>query len=130
MLEDFKDGKIFTGVIAGYILCLAVLFIGEYVYGGRNTDGAISNIKEQQHGVSVEIGNARDSVKQSQDSLNGVSNTISRVQGRLEASERIADSNAREIERLAKIVSECRSIAEENRVILNGVREASCNAKK
>lgn len=130
MLEDFKDGKFFTGVIAGYILCLAVLFIGEYVYGGRNTDSAINSIKEQQHGVGVEIGNARDSIKQSQDALSGVSNTISRVQGRLETSERIASDNAREIERLTKIVSECRSIAEENRVILNDVGTRDSNVKE
>ena len=112
-----------VGVLVGFLLCFTM-------WGRRNPDATISSLKEQQHGVSVEIGNARDSVKQSQDTLNGVSNTISRVQGRLETSERIADSNAREIERLAKIVSECRSIAEENRVILNSVGARDSNAKK
>ena len=120
--KSFMYGCI-VGVLVGFLLCFTM-------QGNRNPDATISDLKEQQHGVSVEIGNARDSVKQSQDSLNGVSSTISRVQGRLETSERIADSNAREIERLAKIVSECRSIAEENRVILNSVGARGSNAKK
>ena len=120
--KSFMYGCI-VGVLVGFLLCFTM-------QGRGNPDATISSLKEQQHGVSTEIGNARDSVKQSQDSLNGVSSTISRVQGRLETSERIADNNAREIERLAKIVSECRGLAEENRVIINSVGERDSNAKE
>ena len=120
--KSFMYGCI-VGVLVGFLLCFTM-------QGRGNTDSTISAIKEQQHGVSTEIGNARDGVKQSKDSLNGVSDTISGVQERLVQSERIADNNAREIERLAKIARESRSIAEENRVILNSVGARGSNAKK
>ena len=120
--KSFMYGCV-VGVLVGFLLC--------YTMQGRNdTDRTLSKIKEQQYGVIIEIGNARDSVKQSKDTLNGVSNTINGVQERLIQSERIASSNAREIERLAKIVGECRDLAEENRAIINSVRETDSNAKE
>lgn len=119
--KSFMYGCV-VGVLVGFLLCCTM-------QGRNDTDRTLSKIKEQQHGVGTEIGNARDSVKQSKDTLGGVSNTISRVQGRLDTSQRIASDNAREIERLAEIARECRSLAEENRVILNDVRKTDSDVK-
>ena len=112
-----------VGILVGFLLC--------YTMQGRNNpDARIFKIKEQQHGVSAEINNARDGIKQSKDALYGVSNTISRVQGRLDTSERIASDNAREIERLAEIARESRILAEENRAIINVVRTGDSDVKE
>lgn len=116
--KSFMYGCV-VGVLVGFLLC--------YTMQGGNTDKTISAIKEQQHGVNTEIRNATTNLRESQNAVQRASNTISNVQGRLESSQRVADNNAREIERISTLARECLDIAKENRAILNNVREADSN---
>lgn len=124
-----NENEITKHIILGY--CLSFLLGVAITYCvlcrayGTDTGATISAISEQQQRVSVEIGNASTNIREAKNTVSGVSETISRVQSNVVRSEQYARDNAREIDNLATIVEDCRSIAEANRIILEEIGATS-----
>lgn len=121
MNENYITKHIFLGYCLSFLLGVAITCCLLFRNYGTDTTSTISTIKEQQRNVDAEIRNASTNIGEAKNTVGGVSETINRVQDRLTESEQYAINNAREIDNLTTIVKECRSIAEQNRTILNEV---------
>ena len=121
--KSFIYGAI-VGVLVGFLLSCTMQ--------GRNyndTDRTLSTVKEQQRSIGAEIRNADNGITNAQNTVKRASVTISGVQERIIQSERIAIDNTDRVSNIEKIARECRSIAEENRIIFDNVGKTDSNAK-
>lgn len=120
MNENVKTGvMLLIGFCIGFLVCYTL------PCNSDDTKGTISAIKEQQSGVNTEIGNAGNGIDNATSAVKRAGNKLNEVQERLIESERIAGDNASRIDSCKEIAKECRSLAEQNRAILDNVGKAN-----
>ena len=90
---------------------------------GTDTAGTVSNIREQQQSIKVEIGNIDSSLGEAGTTIAGANQRVDELQTQVDnVRERLAQSK-REINNLSKLARECKEIAERNGEILDDIRK-------
>ena len=125
MNENEITKHIILGYCASFLLGVAITYCVLCRANNSSITNTISTISQQQQGVNAEIRNADANIRQAENSVRGASERISGVQSIIVRSEQFARDNAREIDNLSTLVSECRSIAEANRIILEEIGATS-----
>lgn len=125
MNENEITKHIILGYCASFLLGVAVTYCVLCRADSTGITDTISAISQQQQGVSASIGNASTNVGEAKNAVSGASERISRVQSNVVRSEQLARDNAREIDYLATLASECRSLAETNGIILEEIGATS-----
>lgn len=89
----------------------------------RGNEGAISEIKEQQQRINYEINSVGVNINDARQTVAGANKRVDEMQGNVDKVRAGLIDHKQQIDSIASVVRECKSLAEENGAILKTIGE-------